>query len=68
MMEKPIPAIATRALTKLEAVFVSERNKVILEMADVVGVDLKEGWKLNETATAFVKDDKPKGTDGDGPK
>ena len=68
-MEKPIPAIATRALVMLQNVFANEQSQVIKEMADVAGVDLSEGWKLNQNATAFVKDDPPKGKqDGDTPK
>ena len=58
MMEKPIPAVATRALAMLENVFASERNQIIQEMADVSGVDLKEGWTLAKNATVFVKPDK----------
>ena len=68
-MEKPIPKIATRALAMLESNFQRVQAEVLAEMADIAGVDLSEGWKLNENATAFVKDDKPKGTeDGDTPK
>ena len=58
MMEKPIPAIATRALAMLENDFQKVQSQVIQEMADVAGVDLKDGWKLNHDATAFVKPDK----------
>ena len=58
MTEKPIPAIATRALAMLETEFVRNRATVIGEMADVAGVDLKEGWQLNKDATAFIKPDK----------
>ena len=59
---KPVPKIATRALAQLESVFVRQRQEVIGEMADVAGVDLKEGgWGLNEDGTAFVK------TNGDKP-
>lgn len=63
MMEKPIPAIATRALAMLENVFIGERSRVLKEMADVAGVNLSEGWKLNGDATAFVKPDKPEKAD-----
>lgn len=63
MMEKPIPAIATRALAMLQNVFSNEQSQIIREMADVAGVDLSQGWKLNENATAFVKDDPPTGAD-----
>ena len=58
MMEKSIPAIATRALAMLESVFVKERNQILREMADLAGVDLSEGWTLAKNATVFVKPDK----------
>ena len=60
MMVKPIPAIATRALVMLQNVFASEQRQIIQEMADVAGVDLSEGWTLNQDGTAFVKPDKPR--------
>ncbi len=58
MTEKPIPAIATRALVMLEQQFMRDRATIICEMADVAGVDLSEGWQLKEGATAFIKPDK----------
>lgn len=58
-MEKPLPAIATRCLAMLENDFQRVQKEVIREMADVAGVDLKDGWTLNQNATAFVKPDKP---------
>ncbi len=57
-MEKPIPAIATRAFKLLWAQIAQAQAEVTKEAADVAGVDLAEGWTLNEAGTAFVKPDK----------
>lgn len=52
---KPLPAIATRAI-KLQWLAVQRvLNVVSKEAADIAGVNLAEGWKLNDDATAFVR-------------
>lgn len=55
MMEKPIPAIATRAFKLLWAQVARAQDEITKEAADIAGVDLNEGWILNENATAFVR-------------
>lgn len=62
-MEKPIPAIATRAFKLLWAQIAQAQTEITKEAADIAGVNLNEGWMLNENATAFVKPDKQKGDD-----
>ena len=57
MMEKPIPKIATRALAMLANDFMRMQQEMIQEAAEAAGVDLTEGWKINNGGTAFVKDD-----------
>ncbi len=63
---KPLPRIAQRAIALVNV----ELQKTILEAAALqeVNVNLDDGWRLNADMSAFVKDDKPKGTDGDAPK
>ena len=62
---KPLPKIARRAIALVNV----ELQKTILEAAELVDADPKEGWKLTDDMSAFVKDDPPKGKqDGDTPK
>ncbi len=60
-MKKPIPAIATRAILMYTQEVNRVEKQMLAEIADAAGVKLTEGWKLNETRTAFVKPDKKPG-------
>jgi hypothetical protein len=61
---KPLPAIATRAFKLLWAQVAQAQAEITKEAADIAGVNLNEGWMLNDNATAFVKPDKKEKDDG----
>ena len=48
---KPLPNIARRAIALVNV----ELQKTILEAAELVDANPKEGWKLTEDGSAFVR-------------
>ena len=58
---KPLPKIARRAIALVNA----ELQTTIMEAAELIGLDLKEGWQLDLNTMAFVrpKPDKPEKSD-----
>ena len=61
--EKPLPQIAIRCLTLLDAVQKEAMAKAIQEAAESIGVNLEDGWTIKPDATAFVKNGKPEKPD-----
>ena len=55
MEVKLLPAIATRALVILDGEHKRVWREVLAEAADLIGLDLEDGWTLNEKGTAFVR-------------